>query len=509
MTDVWAYLRSLSQEELAARLDQMPLAEQQELLALLEQEKAQDLRAKVQLPPLYPLQQEIKDKAARFNVICIGRRAGKTYLCTHLALETALQGRKVGWFVPDYKVAAEVWREVSKQLKQFATKLNGTERRIELSNGGVVEVWTLENEDAGRGREYHRVIVDEAAMAPRLQEAWENAISPTLTNLKGDAWFPSTPKGLNYYFQLFQQGLDSAKPDWKSWQLPTTVNPYFPPDEFEREREQKPELVFKQEYLAEFITSDGAVFRNVEFVLTARPTLPADHRGHLVVAGVDLAQKHDFTAVSVYCCSCNEEVHLDRWNQLGWEFQRVRLLNLLIKWGVEFCLIELNSIGQPNFEALIDLVPDSITLSGFTTTAQTKPKLIQQASLAIEKGEVSLLPDPTGRFELLAYECEVTATGHPKYGAPEGGYDDTVMARCLAIEAKKLNPLPEPTKAERQNRKLPDALKEQAVVGRLSSLPPAEAYRVLTPRKLALAEIEKREEEERRGRNPYGVFDLL
>lgn len=467
------------------------------------------LAEKVKLPSLYPLQQEIKDNAARFNVICIGRRAGKTYLCTHLALESVVKGHKVGWFVPDYKVAAEVWRDISSALKDYATKLNGTERRIEVEGGGVVEVWTLENEDAGRGREYHRVIVDEAAMAPRLKEAWENAISPTLTNLKGDAWFPSTPKGLNYYFQLFQMGTDPQFPDWKAWQLPTTVNPYFPPEEFERERHQKPELSFKQEYLAEFIASDGAVFRNLDACLTAKPTQPLEHRGHLLVAGVDLAQKHDFTAVSGYCCTCNREVFLERWNQLGWEFQRSRLLNLLIKWGVEYALIELNSIGQPNFEALLDLVPDTIVLAGFTTTAKNKPKLIQQAALAIEKGDCALLPDSVGKFEMLAFECEITSVGYPKYGAPEGGFDDTVIARCLALEAKQRNPLPAPTDAERWNSKLPEGLQADELSQRIASLPPEEHWRVLAPRAIALAEVKQREEDERAAQDAYGWEQYL
>lgn len=468
-----------------------------------------DLRGQVQLPSLYPLQEQIKAEATRFNVPCIGRRAGKTYLCTHLALETALAGHPVGWFVPDYKVALEVWRDIARPLKGVATKQNATERRIELPNGGVIEVWTLENEDAGRGRKYKRVIVDEAAMAARLEVAWEQAISPTLVDLVGDAWFPSTPKGLNYYYKLFQRGSDPLQTDWKSWQLPSGVNPFLPASEIERARLELPEMVFKQEYLAEFISGDGAVFRNVDACLNAPRTAPRDHVAHIIVAGVDLAQKHDFTAVSIYCCTCNHELALDRWNQLGWDLQRGRLVNLLIKWGVDYCLVELNSIGQPNFEALLDLLPDSVALVGFETTSKSKPKLIRQAMLAFEREDCQFLPDQNARHEILAYECEITATGYPKYGAPDGGYDDTVMARALALEAKAKNPLPEMSVAEQRERLLPDSLKNGAVQERLSQYPPAESWRALAPRALALAELKKQEEEKRRQNDVYGAFDLL
>ena len=477
--------------------------------AARDRELAESNTIHIDLPTLYPLQQRIKAEARRFNVPCIGRRAGKTYLCTHLALETASEGHPVGWFVPDYKVALEVWRDIARPLKGIATKQNATERRIELPNGGVIEVWTLENEDAGRGRKYKRVIVDEAAMAPRLEVAWERAISPTLTDLMGDAWFPSTPKGLNYYYTLFQRGADPLKPDWISWQLPSAVNPFLPPSEIERSREDLPELVFKQEYLAEFISSDGAVFRNIDACLTARETTPREHVGHLVVAGVDLAQKHDFTAVSIYCCTCNTELALERWNQLGWSLQRGRLMNLLVKWGVDSCLIELNSIGQPNFEAMLELMPDTIMLAGFETTARTKPVLIRQAMLAFERQDCAFLPDPVARHEMIAYECEISATGHPKYGAPEGGFDDTVIARCLAIEAKARNPLPAPTVEERYEQALPDSLKADAVEARLAQYTPAEQWRAIAPRQIALAAIKKQEEAKRKQQNAYSAFDLL
>jgi len=399
----------------------------------VEQKSGQpDWHAQVNLPALYPLQEQIKAEAARFNVLCIGRRAGKTYLSTNLILETALAGFPAAWFVPDYKVAIEAWRDIVRPIKHIATKVNATERRIELPNGGVVEIWTLENEDAGRGRKYKRVVVDEAAMAPRLKAAWQNAIRPTLTDLQGDAWFPSTPKGLNYFYDLFQRGIDPLQPDWKAWQLPSAVNPFLPPGEIDAAQRELPELAFKQEYLAEFLSSEGAVFRKVDACLTALPTTPAEHHGHLLVAGVDWARLHDFTACSVICCTCGCEVELDRFNQIGWDFQRARILSTIERWGVKYTLVESNSIGSPNLEALNDVAPKGVYFNGFETTAKSKPKLIQALALCFEKQQLRWLSDQVARFELISYEATVTDSGHIKYNAPEGGWDDTVIARALA-----------------------------------------------------------------------------
>lgn len=427
----------------------------------------------VDLPALYATQQQIKDEGKRFNVLDIGRRAGKTFLGVHLAVETAAAGEPVGWFAPSYKYVLEVWRDLQRPLHAIRGKcrINATERRIELPNGGLIEVWTLENEDAGRGRKYKRAVIDEAAMVPKLKSSWEESIRPTLTDLQGDAWFLSTPKGLNYFYDLFQRGQDRLTyPDWQSWQLPSSVNPFLPASEIEAIRAELPELAFKQEILAEFLTGDGAVFRNVDACLTAPETTPEEHEGHIKVAGVDWARQHDFSGISVVCCTCRREVFLDRFNQLGWAFQRDRIATALDRWDVEFAYVETNSIGSPNLEAMYEHLPTSRVMAGFETTAKSKPKLIQSLALAFERAHLQWLPDPIARHELLAYEATITKTGHITYAAPDGQWDDTVIMRALAWRAAKIR-IPVPlAEWEMEELKLAPHFRRDAI----AALPPEE-----------------------------------
>jgi hypothetical protein len=70
--------------------------------------------------------------------------------------------------------------------------------------------------DSGRGRAYGAVVIDEAAMIPNLETAWQ-AIRPMLTDRQGEAWFLSTPKGMNYFKVLFDRGQDPGCGDWASW----------------------------------------------------------------------------------------------------------------------------------------------------------------------------------------------------------------------------------------------------------------------------------------------------
>ncbi len=386
------------------------------------------------LPRLHPAQQRVASEARRFNVLTCGRRWGKTLFCIDRIVHPALEGYPVGWFAPTYKILAPAWRDMVTTLAPVTAHKNATEHRLELVTGGTVDMWSLTDPDSGRARKYKSVVVDEAAMVARLEEAWTASIRPTLTDYRGTAWFPSTPKGLNYFYTLFEYGQDPDYSDWMAWQMPTTANPFIDPAEVESARDELPQATYEQEYLAEFKQNAGAVFRSVDANLSA-PTdaRPADHLGHLVVLGADLAQSEDFTALSVVCSTCMAEVALDRFNQLDWAIQRGRILALAERWSCGDILIERNSIGGPNLEALSE---ETKYARGFDTTPTSKGPLIRSLALAFERQECRWLPDPVGRNELLSYEVKVSAeTGRPRYSAPEGKHDDTVIARALAFKA--------------------------------------------------------------------------
>lgn len=388
----------------------------------------------IEIPALHSAQQQIVNESARFNVLACGRRFGKTTLGLELDIQPALDGYPVAWFSPTYKMMGEVWRDTRKVLAPITKTVNAQEHRLELITGGVMDMWSLDSPDSTRGRKYKRVVVDEAAMVPNFQEAWQAAIRPTLTDYEGDAYWLSTPKGMNFFKQGFDYGQDPLMPDWASWQMPTTSNPYMSPAEIEKARQELPELTFKQEYLAEFLQSEGAVFRNIKPNLTAPLNAdPESHKDHRIVSGLDWAQKHDFTAHSVGCATCKVELELDRFNKIEWAFQRARIKAAIDRWKITTVLAEENSIGSPNIEAL---QAEGLPVRGFQTTAQSKGPLIQSLALAFERLEFSWLNHPVATAELIAYESKVsTVTGRASYSAPEGMNDDTVIARALMLES--------------------------------------------------------------------------
>ena len=395
----------------------------------MSRKAAQPKQIELILPILHQGQQRIVDEASRFNVLACGRRFGKTMLGVDLLVDKAIDGGMVGWFSPTYRMLNEVWKAIHETTRPLHSRVSLQEHRIELITGGVIDCWSLDAYDSVRGRKYHRVVIDEAAMVPDLGDAWQAAIRPTLTDYRGDAFFLSTPKGINFFHECYSRGVDQTQDEWQAWHAPTTANPYIDPAEVEAARVELPEQVFRQEYLAEFLQNEGAVFRNIDACLSPDT---GDHKGHRLFAGVDWGQQNDFTAISIICGTCRREVELDRFNKIEFAFQRARLKAAIDRWRVQTIVAETNSIGQPNLEAL---VREGLPVRGFETTASSKPPLIQSLALALERVECQWLPDPVGRVELLSYEAKRNATtGRVSYSAPSGGHDDTVMARALAWE---------------------------------------------------------------------------
>lgn len=213
----------------------------------------------IRRPKPHHSQKEVIAQKKRFNVLANGRRWGKSKLAVKLAIDTVLEGGPVGYFVPTYEFSDEFWEEIKERLEPITVFRNETRRYLKTITGGSVKCWSLEKKRAGRGRKYKRAIIDEAAFVKDLKESWEKVIRATLVDLKGDAWFLSTPYGNKNYFKfLFDQ--EKTKDNWKSFQMPTSTNPYISKEELEEIKSQFDDITWQQEFLAIFVDYTGRPF---------------------------------------------------------------------------------------------------------------------------------------------------------------------------------------------------------------------------------------------------------
>ncbi len=241
----------------------------------------QTIRLRLSRP--HAAQAQVLAESRRFNVLCAGRRFGKSRFGIRLAADTLLTGKPCGWLSPSYKQLAELWRETVTTLQPVTRSKNESEHRLELVTGGVLDMWSLENPDAIRGRRYARVVLDEAAMVRGLLDDWNLVVRPTLIDYAGDAYFLSTPKGKNDFQTLYDLGQDEAAPEWASWRFPSSANPHISPAEIEGMRHTMPARAYEQEIEARFIDEvSGALWRYA--MIDANRVTSAPELARIVVA---------------------------------------------------------------------------------------------------------------------------------------------------------------------------------------------------------------------------------
>jgi hypothetical protein len=370
---------------------------------------------KIQINNEHSGQLKVLSEAKRFNVLDCGRRWGKSALAVNLLSENALDGHPVAYFAPFYSLLSGTFKELYSVLNTVTTRKHDNQF-IELATGGSIEFWSLENPIAGRSRKYKVAIIDEAAFNRNLWQSWTEAIRPTLTDLKGSAWFMSTPKGKNDFYKLWMRG-QTGEQDWMSWQMPTVTNPHIDPSEIEAARRDLPELAFAQEYLAEFNDNVANPFGldKIRICTGQMSNEPA------VCFGIDLAKSFDWSVI----------IGLDRFGVVSYfeRFQRPwnetkEIIRRLPRAAIK---IDSTGVGDPITE---DIQRERGDVHSFKYTSTSKQQLMEGLSAAIHQRRI-IFPEGTIRAELESFEYQMTGTG-VKYTAPPGLHDDCVNALALA-----------------------------------------------------------------------------
>jgi len=395
----------------------------------------------------HPAQRDIhhaRDK--RFRCVCTGRRFGKT-LC--LAAELADRGSHegggdYGWVAPTYNVAErgiEAFRMIG---EGFVNVCGRAPCRVEFQ--GMVgmppsRVWFLsaDNPDNIRGFGFKGLVIDEAAAIPA--DVWHYVLRPTIAQTLGWAVFVSTPKGRNWFYDLFTRGLDPSETDYASFRFPSNASPYFPAKEWDEAKRTLPEDVFRQEYMAEFMEDSAGVFRNVDActVGVEQWAVSSKEYHRHVVIGCDVAKHTDWTVLIAMDAETGRCFAMERFNHLDWPIQKERILGFARKHRGRL-ILDATGVGDPIYD---DLKQKYADIEGFKLTSASKTALIQRLIVGIEQrrvswpatsGQSTVNGEPWGILtsELKRYEYEISPSGGISYNAPSGYHDDCVMALALA-----------------------------------------------------------------------------
>ena len=387
----------------------------------------------------HPAQALIHDASdRRFRIVCTGRRFGKTLL---LAAELLDRGAHetpgtFGWVAPTYNVAqrgVEAFREISTGIISVTGR---SPCRIDFKGPRASVpscVWFLsaDNAEAIRGYGFQGLVIDEAASIP--EQVWHYVLRPTISQTLGWAVFVSTPKGRNWFYDLYTRGQDPSEKDYASFTFPSKASPFFPPAEWEEARRTLPADVFRQEYMAEFLEDSAGVFRGIDACLFDAASPVAGRRPDLggpVVIGCDIAKHTDWTVCIAMDARSGRCLDMERFNQLDWPLQRNRIAAFVKRWNGRL-VMDATGVGDPIYDDLRRVLP---RVEPFRFSATSKRELVQGLMVAVEQRRVSW--PATWEIltaELKRYEYEIGPTGQVSYAAPSGYHDDCVMALALGV----------------------------------------------------------------------------
>ena len=213
----------------------------------------------VELPftPL-PWQKYVMDNLARFTVLVVGRQSGKSTLAQNVLVQKMLetQNGKFAFVSPELKQAKRnVWADMLGYLKpliqQGRIQTNSQELTIYFpENNSWIYFLGTDNVDANRGLRLNYAVMDEVADMP--QNAWDEVISPMLSTTEGGALFIGTPKGRNFFTNLYLFSLREENDEWMGMLLKTENTGNVSKKELDSQRRRLGAEKYEQEFECNF-----------------------------------------------------------------------------------------------------------------------------------------------------------------------------------------------------------------------------------------------------------------
>lgn len=290
-------------------------------------------RFNVEIPVLHTGQADLWSRRTPRNVVRCGRRYGKTKMIVSVATDAGASGLKVGIFAPEYKQLSEPFQEILDRLGGLAK--NRSYDGVRTRSGGKIDFWhVIDNELAGRGREYDVILLDEIAFAKNSQmtNVWNKNIVPTMaTKPHAQVWAFSTPRGEdpdNFFYQI----CTDPQFGFQEFHRPSWDNPLVSMEWVEQERARLHPTVFDQEILAQFVDWKGTSLFAADRWLEDGEPVAWPTRCDGVFCTIDTAtktgSKNDSTGVVFWAYSAHGPIRL--W-VLDWDLVRIEG-SLLEQW---------------------------------------------------------------------------------------------------------------------------------------------------------------------------------
>ncbi len=388
--------------------------------------------------------------------VACGTKFGKTWaLGTALARFAPIQEQALmRWVAPIYtqsKIGYKYCRRMLPRDKEIV-RPNDSELTLTFPYAdSQIQFFHGQNPESLEGEATALSPLDEAA---KLKEDAYRAVKTTTAVTKGPIIGVSTPNGKNWFYHKCMQAKEEMLAAKREGRRPTKIfihaptrdNPSVSKEVIEDAKKTLSERAFRQYFEAEFL-DDGSVFLYV-WEAFGRPGLndywsvdtwyASTHESKAIYVGVDWARKNDYTIFY----ALNDQgrcIGYKRFNKIGWIDQvaamrafcdEVRRCSILVNPYLKV-LHDETGIGDV-IASIIAVADFPYDISGIVWDNTSKNSTVNELMLSLEERCLHLTPWATLRDELSTFEVTLSKTGKTTYAAPNGLYDDTVMALAMA-----------------------------------------------------------------------------
>ena len=166
------------------------------------------IQDQIQLYKPHHGQKEFHKNNARFRILACGRRWGKTIACVNEMMYQAWNkpGSMNWWIAPVYDQSEVAWAMIQNHFSEAIEYSNKSKMQIILKNrdgftpGAEIRFKSAEKINNLRGWGVDFLVMDEAAFVD--EDAWLEALRPTLSDKMGRGVFIGTPQGKNWFYNI-------------------------------------------------------------------------------------------------------------------------------------------------------------------------------------------------------------------------------------------------------------------------------------------------------------------
>jgi phage FluMu gp28-like protein len=401
--------------------------------------------------PLLPYQREDVESDARFRWNCWSRQSGKSFT---KSLRRILRGLRRGRNQIFLSAGERQSRELMQKARQHCEALKiATDycdnrffkdmsiKQLEIAlPRGVRIIGLPANPQTARGFTGD-VFLDEFAMHAADRDIW-GALFPTVLRGRGELDIASTPKGKdNLFYELRHNELFETS----TVTLPDAIEQGLDVDAEEMRRAMGDEMLYRQEFLCEFIDEGTALLTYDQIRACVDPTLIvarsitdlADDPRELF-AGVDIGRLHDLTVLWILAREDDlfKTVGLFELSAAPFRVQSDLIAELLSLRPVRRCCIDAGGLGMPLAEEAVERF-GAHRVEPVVFTVALKSQMASSLRIAVESQRIRIPSDDRICNDWHSVERTVTQSGQLRLSAPRtsGGHADRFWAAALALHA--------------------------------------------------------------------------